>query len=496
MQLSNDSILRSPLFFPFLAVIWGVFYLMFGERLPVSDGFGWDGVVYADIAEKLLQSPAVNDYTVFRIIPSTLIHLIFKLFGIPFTSVNLVHAFQFMDVACMVLSIFVLQKVLELFVTEFELRALGIALYFFSFCVCRFIFYYPVLTDSFGLLLSALMLYLYLTKNVPLLAILSLITAFTWPMLFYMSVFLFAFPFKGFQREEQELHYGWKLTAAMAIMIPTAYYVYYAGFSMSKTFVLQPLEMLLPVAILALGFQYWFLPEILPVILLRKEVFRMISVTSLIIFAALFFLMKIGGNAFNINDTPSAYMSLGYLFEMPLSRGVARPFINLASHFAFFGVIIALILANWKRFARSVRSFGPGISLAVALNLFWLLPNSETRTFSHLLPWLVLFAIISLKGLKIRSSSLWLIGSLAFICSKIWLYIGFRMQDTYAANETIGMPNQKFFMHLGPWISAEMWLVHLLALIIAIMVIRFAVLKHNFAANEKVVSQEPGGAIH
>src|ERR1700753_1881023 len=72
--------------------------LLWGEKIEVSDGLGWDGEAYALIADKfdtLIATKAINAYSIQRIVPSAIVHYSLRSLSAPRTTSNIIIAFGF-----------------------------------------------------------------------------------------------------------------------------------------------------------------------------------------------------------------------------------------------------------------------------------------------------------------------------------------------------------------------------------------------------------------
>lgn len=89
--VSNSSALKPVSKAWFLCVVgmltWFVLSFFWGERIQAGDGLGWDGRVYAELAQAdplaWLGSRTVDIYRMSRILPSIIVHYFAQLFNYP-----------------------------------------------------------------------------------------------------------------------------------------------------------------------------------------------------------------------------------------------------------------------------------------------------------------------------------------------------------------------------------------------------------------------------
>jgi hypothetical protein len=79
-------------FSPFLLLIWGIISILFFEKMPLYNGFGWDGRLYGNLAidfENIIRNHSLEAYAVQRIFPSFIIYDILQLLHLPHTVGNM-----------------------------------------------------------------------------------------------------------------------------------------------------------------------------------------------------------------------------------------------------------------------------------------------------------------------------------------------------------------------------------------------------------------------
>jgi hypothetical protein len=93
---------------------------------------------------------------------------------------------------------------------------------------------------------------------------------------------------------------------------------------------------------------------------------------------------------------------------------------------------------------------------------------SESRQWIHLLPFLVAATVGATEpDWTPRRAALFV--AIALSWSKLWLTIGYDTPGDWRV-----FPTQRYFMHLGPWASDRMYLVHLVAAVVTLAILLVA----------------------
>lgn len=195
IENDKDKLFRiTPLF----VLCWGFLYFFFFEKIPVYNGFGWDGRFYGDLAANfkgIITSTGISSYYSQRIFPSAIIFSIINLFKFTPTTELIIRLFNIYNILlffiCSVLWIMIASKVNLNRISQWT----GFILLFLNFPVLKFYPYYPVLTDPTAYFLGFLTIYAAVTGRSMLLLFVTFVSYFTWPHLAGLSIILFLFPF-------------------------------------------------------------------------------------------------------------------------------------------------------------------------------------------------------------------------------------------------------------------------------------------------------------
>lgn len=475
---SLRKIISSDWLPPALMFVIGALNIAFAEKLPANEGLGWDGAKYASMARDLLSSPDLDAYYIMRIFPSALIHVFFNVFNIPFGNQNIVIGFELLDLVSLTTAVFVIKKIFNHLKIDIEKQLLGFILFIISYSILVYSFYYPVMTDAFALLLSVLMLYFFLCDQPLNIVLVGFMGGFTIPVLLYQSILLVIFPvvkervYVAFSKRDALII---SVFSSLYILFVAVYYAIYKQADSEMLFTLKMSRPLLPISILCVVALYFFFPRMI----FNKYLFSRSYVSSnihinRILFAAVLFLMAYVFKYLVYPEMkPSEYYNIEHFIKVFPVQALVRPLISIVSDANYFGIIIILLMLFWTRFCRTVSSYGLGLALAFLLPVYLVGMTSEPRIITILFPWLVIFWIKSVEEVRFSSAVYWIFFSLNFIISKIWLSINYDLSCGTDESGTIAFPNQKFFMHMGTWMSEQMWLLLLVGFSVVFGLVAF-----------------------
>jgi len=77
-----------------LLIIYGLFSIFFGEKIPAGGGLGWDGVVYGTAAKgfyKTIVNKKIDNLQLLRIFPSGVIYCYLQMLRVSRTNTNIIY---------------------------------------------------------------------------------------------------------------------------------------------------------------------------------------------------------------------------------------------------------------------------------------------------------------------------------------------------------------------------------------------------------------------
>lgn len=456
------SIVNNKWFFPSIVLYYGIFYILFGEwytKTVSTDGYVFYGLIVNWDAQKHFDT-----YYIYRILPVVIFRTVYKLFSINTSPENIFVGFQIFNLISIITSSIFLKKIFGLFKISEEKQLLGMFLFLMNFALLKYPFYLSVMTDSFAMLLSILLLYYYLKNDTTIVVIITLLLAFTWPMGFYQGLLLIALPVK-FQSLSHPSELQKKLISGGAVLYALITIVFYVYIQQQEIYIQQVAKIdrtLLHVSIIGALIAYGFFSRIFynKNILNVKAFFEKLDYKRIGLAIATFLIVYTIVKA--LNPYPEPTYTTEQMLRDPFLHALIKPLIFIVADITYFGIGIILLLFFWNSFAKVVSQLGWGIVGAIALNLFLFGTTPQTRHFSNLFPWVIVFLMKAID--KYNFSKLFYITIViaGFLISKIWLILNnFEAYPPMQLdkNGCMGMPHQKFWMHIGPWMNEQMYFV-------------------------------------
>jgi hypothetical protein len=365
-------------------------------------------------------------------------------------------------------------------------QLLGFAIVFLNYGVLVFSFYYPVMTDVSAFFLSVALFYFFVKGQLTNIFLTGLIGAFTFPVLFVMAVALLLFSKGdvGVTEFPKWLRYALYTLGTLSAMAACWFVIIYNNETNDMAFTLPINRSMLPVSFGVLALLFFFMPAVLCngtflTIDYYKKQLNGNTIFAIVTLGITFLVVR---SAFQVPS--SAYTSFYHQLKTNFLYAFQRPGISLVSHWNYYGAIILLLLVFWRGFANYVASFGLGVAGVVFLNLFVFSMKPESRILIYFMPWLMI--LMSLYLGKQRFPALFyvliLISNLAL--SKIWLFFDYTVENNYLTDGTIGFSNQWFFMHLGPWMTEQVWLWLCVGLIVSLPLFIVSLYKVQFGKKE------------
>ena len=176
----------------------GLFLTVFGERMQLADGLGYDGLEYGRWAmefDAVLDGRVpVSAYRIFRILPSALAHGTLRLIGAALAPDNVIRFFQVYNLGLLCLAALAWGGIADALSLGGRGKLLGFLGLFCNHAVLKFNFYYPVLTDVSGYACAVFLLWAFVCSRPWLTAFFALAGTFCWPPLLAYGAVALLFP--------------------------------------------------------------------------------------------------------------------------------------------------------------------------------------------------------------------------------------------------------------------------------------------------------------
>jgi hypothetical protein len=444
---------------------------LWGERIAVNDGLGWDGCQYAAWARDFrgqVLSGNLSPSRAGRILPSGLVHYGFRAFGIPLTTRNIIWGFVSLDIMALVSMAFLWSGIARQLSLSRTGEWFGALCLFGSFAVLKMTPYLPVQTDICAMALSLALVYCYLRQRTVAGVLLTLAGSLVWPGLIGQGAILQVFP----STKAQGARRATTLAAGLSVAFLTvaAVFVAWPRFGYRTPWLdarlawvgdstRRPGIALFSSVLLAL-YIFFVIRELTdPDHYLRPTYWRrMLKIgPGLAIFV---FLLGRHWLFATWPRLPPNY-SVTEMCLLLMDTTLRLPALSVLALLTYFGPVVLLIVITWPALCQELHSRGPGLPLAAGLGAL-LAMDPESRHCIHLIPLIVPFLVKVIDrhgwtGTQILSFAL-----VSLIWSKIWLVMGGEPDPT----RWTALPAQRFFMHIGPLMSERMYCVHGLAALV------------------------------
>jgi hypothetical protein len=456
-----------------IVVMLGLLNFFFGEIVPAGGGFGWDGVVYANMTRNLftmINEGQLNSYYAQRCLPSAIVGSLLRVANMPMSNANIIHAFELYNLVLLVGACSVWKRTSNHFSLSLGGRWLGFCGLFLSFQCSKQAFYYPVLTDVTAFFLGMLLLHFYVKKRTIALLVTTIIGAFAWQVVSICGAILLFFlmtdlppeaiepassaPSYNSARLSRRMLGGWLLLVAGSILgllsiicvervLHLTRFVRYIGFLQRMVTGLPSLvAVIFALAILA-GSSVFFKTVTTNLIKTKKQ----LILCAIAAFIIPWCIVRAISNPLLPNPS-----GLGVVARLMLMPPNGKILLALVTNVVFWGPLTILLLLKWNLFCVEVRKLGPGavavIGLALPLGLV-----TEPRFGTLSWPFFVLGAVLMLEKVVKGASFNYVFAALTVLYAQFWMKINLAPWSGGDFDGLLEFPKQVYFMHYGLWMS-------------------------------------------
>lgn len=177
-------------------LLWSILYFIFGEKISVNNGCGYDGLFYCTITQNFdtfILNKSFSAYYANRILPCGIIHFSLKLFGFSLTLPNILTGFYVLNTISWLTATVLWHKILNYYRVSIKVQWLMSVFILLNFYFLKFMFYYPVLTDSMAFLSGMMLLWFYIQDKVLYLVVTGFFGAFVYPLFAIYACILIVF---------------------------------------------------------------------------------------------------------------------------------------------------------------------------------------------------------------------------------------------------------------------------------------------------------------
>jgi hypothetical protein len=448
---------RSPVWLAALLLLaWGVASMLWGERLPRKDGFGWDGLLYRYLAE-FPGRPCdwASTYGGRRCLPSFTVHAVMRGLGLPLDGPHILNTFAAVNVALFLATLLALEGCCRELNLGRAARWLLLCGYFVNYAHLKLYHYCACQTDVWATALSAFLFLAYLRRWAAGVLLVIVAGAFVWPPLPQMGAILFLFPRPAPAAASTSspapaparLHLVVAGLLALAAVVADLYWV-----GLQRDRGQQPDQMirrLLPLSAALLG--VYIFAVLAPLLNIRRLFVWQFPGrgfgTRLVVLGMAFVPVWLARKWIDPLFTgPEMWITPLSLLKALLIGAVSKPLIFVVAHFAWFGPVVAVAALWWKDVCREAHRLGVGLVLALLLCLVLAL-GAESRQWLTAFPALACLTAVVADRRGWGTARVLGFAGLALLASRIWFPL--TVAPWPEADLVYDYPMQRFFMTVG-----------------------------------------------
>lgn len=461
-----------------LVAVGGVITILWGERIGVHQGQGWDGEAYSSWARDFPGEILHKGVTVFqsnRVLPSAVIYYVLGALGVARSIPNVILAFQILNLLTLLGSVVLLVRIAVILEWSRAATWAAFVATFLGFANAREALYYPTMTDCTAFLLALAAVWAFVGRRPIVQWAVAFAGSFTWPALAVFSYLAVILPRASAPLPITTGRWHRPLAAAVAVgaaLFIVAWFLFvltHVG-PLDKKWIdlahhdLYPLTIGLIVLstataayVVARADQTWSIAPYLRQVGWRRIALGVAAVAVIVVVGQRWSaLVGTRGTGYTWREVRGYYVS----------NAVRGPLWNVVHQVVYFGPIVLVAIGRWRRVAIAVMPWGATAILTLG-SLVVTAVNADARHLLHLLPFVVVATISA-------TAELWtprrVVGfaALYFVWSKIWFVF-----DYNEVHDSLKWPDQRHFMHHGPWASDGTFLAHLAAAVLTAIALWF-----------------------
>lgn len=455
-------------------IIYALIYFMCGEKLPVSDGLGWDGVTYAAYATNFIHEITTTSdvYHVTRIFPSLVIYCVTTIFQLKLTTPYAVCAmFYLLNTSMLLGTAYLWYKICRLKAFNTYIYLVGFISLFINYACLKLALYAPVSVDASVLFFGICILYLYLKQKYVSICIALFPIFFTWPIAIVLVLPLIIYTFS-----DKDILTGspWqKINAAIVAfmfigivslslcvllyrsnLVPNWYTVFYSwneAWWPPNSRVTSWIYFILPVNIAIACVYVYFVALYSNIYNVIKNIYRVYfpNIALYLLLMTICIATSFWLSHLSLNYTGKTTFSGSEFLTITILGAIAKPALNLIMHAIFLGPCAILWLFYMRPIIRAANEETFGLLLFVIITYFMAL-NSHSRQLTFNVPFMIYLLCKVLDNLAMMKNKIRFLvayAMTALIGSKIYILInavpfqGDILSDSF----------QRFFMNFGLW---------------------------------------------
>ena len=453
-----------------IVLVGGALAIAFGERIGIFRGLGWDGQAYAawakDFPHEILDV-GVTTYQCQRVLPSAVLYYAMAAIGAAHSEPNVIVAFQLLDLAALAISALLLGLVAKQLAWSRAQHWVAFVATFLGFANAKEALYYPTLTDSVAFALAMATVWAFLARRAVAQWLIAWASAFTWPALvaFGAVATILPRPAESLPRTTGRWHrplaIGIAVAAAAFIVVWFLFVLAHpAGIERwldrahrelyPLTIACIAISTALAAYFVARQDETWSVWPYLRGIGWLRIALGVLGVAAIVVSRALWE-QRAGAKGYGFG-----WRELRHYY---VANAILGPLWNVVHQVVYFGPIVLVAIAAWRRIAACAARWGPTAVLALGFAVVSSV-SSDARHLLHAMPFLIVIAVTATADWWTPRRALGF--ALIYLpWSKLWLRIGYT-----TVHDSLAWPDLRFFMQHGPWATDATFLAHLAGVVI------------------------------
>lgn len=453
-----------------IIAVGGALTILWGERIGIYNGEGWDGQAYAawgrDFPKEVIET-GVTEFQAERVLPSATLYYALGALGVEHTGGNVIAAFQILDLLSLVISAVFLVRIAVLLGWSRTATWVAFVATFLGFANAREALYYPTMTDPAAFALAMATVWAYLARRPIAQWVIAFASAFTWPALvaFGFAALILPRPVEPLPPTTGR----WQRWLALGLALAAAVFVVaWFTFVLSHTenlgrWLPRSHEALYPVTIgcivistsaaayiVARCDETWSIWPYLRGVGWRRIAFAVVGAAAILVIRARWE---------DVAGTKGPGFGWRELRMYYVANAVFAPLWNVVHQVTYFGPIVLLAIGAWPRVAATAARWGPASVLGLGIVVLSAV-SSDSRHLLHMMPFVTVITVTATAAWWTPRRAL-VLAAIYLVWSKLWLHIGYT-----SVHDSLTWPDLRFFMQHGPWASDTTFLAHLAAAVV------------------------------
>lgn len=462
-----------------------MFLNIFGEKVPMADGAGWDGQQYRSMCLHFssdICSHSYDTYYIGRVAPFAVVNLSIQILGLQPNNSNTMIGVVVLNCIMMVLSLIAFFIISNSQKWKIGTEIISFASLYFIYPHLKNLFYYPFLTDGFAFSISMWILCAFIKKWHYLMYFLGVISAFVWKTNWIFVLLLLFLP-----RTEFRTDVNWRQENKSNTIIIN---IVKTIISLSPTFV----GLYLNYNITSLRFinslivSCFLFVLLFPININLKNwiatFYKNANICYLLIAVGSYLIVKYCQNWLSSGIKNEMFYD-NYFLENWFLQLSKFPLGQIGSYFVYYGIFPLLLILNWNSLVKQFGQYGYGFFIIIALSVY-ISTYIEARFNINALPfWMLLFANI-INRIELKKWILIAYPIMQLIISKFWFTINTpNILTSFESGNLNDFPAQRYFMQTGMWTSAKLLAVHTFVAFCLLIFIYVLNKKHLIYENDK-----------